>query len=280
MPAPSSTATWNGETISQISTVTFSGSSSPTTSTLPRCVGSIVRPSGDAERTLTLSAAYLVGEQSKAVIEDSQKNLGTFLSCTAIGTLVVHGNTYTNLIPKSLNFDNVIHNKYLKYTIEFEIAHNSRAINAQILPTEGNTNGARPAFFLYSYGDVNQSLSTYNFPIYHNADLTTNTNWNIQKESRSVRSEGGLNRIAGGEHTIALNGWITDSSVEVIESYLYNFIMSIGPLGKKGTLTVGGIEYDNTIMTEFSSEEYRGGDDEGIKGTSVSFQIGFTKGVC
>ena len=279
MPAPSSSALWNGTEISQISTLLFSGSSSVTTSTLPRCVGAILRPSGEAERTLTLQGQYLVGGQSKAVIEESQKNLGTFLSCTATGTLVVHGNTYTNLTPKSLTFENIIHNGYMVFTIEFELAHNSRALNSQILPTSGTT-GARSATFNYTHGDINQSLSTFNFPIYHNVDLTIDTSWNLLKESRAVRSEGGSNRISGGEHRFTLNGWITDTSVNDIESYLYNFIMSIGPLGKKGTLTLGGVEYDNSIMTEFSSETYKGGDDNGVKGTSVSYQIGFARGVC
>lgn len=277
--APSTTALWNGTVISTISKVTFSGSSSPVVSGLARCIGKLVRPSGDASRTLVLQCRYNFSNLTKATVELTQYNLGVFMSKTPNGTLLVHGNTYTNLTVKSISFEEIIHNEYMKYTIEFELSPYSRALQSDILVTDSG-NGARSATFNYTYGDINQSLSSYEFLFLHNVDLTVNTSFDTQESERAVRSEGGYKRISGGLSEMKLTGWVVDTSVKNIDSYFYNINCSVGPLGKKGTLVLGGNTYENVLMTGCGTVETTGGDSNGYDGSSAFYNIDFVKGVC
>lgn len=280
MAAPSSSATWNGTVISQTSVLTFGGSSSPVVSTVPRCIGALVRPSGDASRTITLNGVFTLGDQSKAEIELTQKNLGTFMGTTPNGTLVVHGNTYAGLIPQAISFEEVIHNEYMIYTITFEMPSDARALDSGILIPEEFEAGVRTGSFEYEYGNGNQSLSSFNFPILDNMDLTISTTYDLQTSPRAVRSEGGFKRTSGGTENLRASCWIAGSSVNQIESYFYNIICPVGALGKKGVLSLGGNSFDNTLLTSCSTDVYKGGDDEGVGGTSTRFTLDFIRGVC
>jgi len=237
--------------ISHITRVRFSGSSTPIQKILPRCKGVILRPSNDAERTISLGCSYHIAGKTKAQIEGYHHDLNEELAARANQDLSVSGNIYTNVVPMGTTFDNKADKEHFVYALNFALDHKQNFFTSQI----DASSQARKATFIYEYGDKDQYLSTFEFFILHMWESVIDVQYNLKNQTRRLREFGRDKEINSGVESIRLHCAVIKEPILNLENYFFNYICGIGPLGKQGTLYLAGNSYEKAIMTSFSQGE-------------------------
>jgi len=246
--------------ISEITKVTFSGSSSPVTKTMPKCKGALLKPSNKAERNISLYCYFGLAEKTKTQIEELHHDLNEELAARANQNLSVNGNIYEGVVARSTQFDIKALNEFFDYTITFGLHHSQGFSQTPGLKFPQTRSG----WFRYQYGDADQELSEFRFHILHNYEVGIPCNYTIKEKTRVLREFG------------RLNCWLVNTPTKDIESYFFNYIAGVGPLGKQGTLNLNGNEFKKAIMTGFSQSDIKSNSNaDGTGGSNVYYDIEF-----
>jgi len=270
---------WLGsQQISHITQVSLNGSSSLITHLLPKSIGAILHPSGNATRSITLECAWLISGKTKAQIEELHHNLCEEVAQRSKQTLSVNGNLYTNVVPNSVDPEIMTLDEFFKYRMTFELDYSQDFFDCQI----DMSDRPRVCYFNYEYGDKDQELSIFRFHILKNAEFSVGTSNSMVKKVRALRANGIEIELVGGVETIRAECWINQESKRTIEQYLFNYICGPGPLGKQGTLVWKDASVTNTfrkaILTSVSQEQSIGGTNAsgsgaGVAKYSLEFQV-------
>jgi len=213
----------------------WTGSSAPNVKTFPRTIGGIIKPSNQISKTVTANI-YLVPPSgtTKTRVEYFQYQLNEELAKSP-GTLLLSGNSYENVYVAGINFDPVITNNFLRYTIDFVLGDqdDGGVVNQLTAPDLYNFSRGRTLSFTTTQLDDEEKT----FDFWHNVDSVRNLEVGISvlnsgkdgKEGKVIKS-GGFEKISCACWFVTFN---SDSRTS-IEAYLYNMLN--GPLGQVGTL--------------------------------------------
>jgi len=263
-------AYFDGHLIAHLSSCSFAGSSSPMTDTFPRAKGALLRPSGTAERKLTLDCVWLGEGFTKTEIEWFQHNLIEQAALSDTGTLEVNGNTYEDVFISGINFNNVVNKERMEFSVDYVIPNASYFKNALI-----NSAQVRPASFDYTYRKNDTEEGNFAFNVYNNFEAASSVSFDDFSRTRPIFSYGPLIKQAGGIEEITLNCFLIQSPTKEIESYFYNVICGFGPLGKQGTLSLNNNVYNRAILTSFSHTKIKSNSDSSGGASHAEFTMTF-----
>jgi len=213
----------------------WNGSSSPNIKTFPRTIGGIIKPTNQISKNVTANI-YLVppSDTTKTTVEYFQYQLNEKLAKSP-GTLSLSGNSYSNAYPVSTNFDPVITDGYIRYTIDFLLGDQDSCgvVNQLSTPDLYELGRGRSLSFTTTQLDDTENI----FYFWHNVDSIRNLEMNITETNSGKDGKEGQVVKSGGFERIACECWFIMFDNETrtsIEAYLYNMIN--GPLGQVGTL--------------------------------------------
>ena len=234
-------ASYDGIPINALVNFTFSGSSSPMMFNFPNCTGTLLKPSGRKEVTITL-LSQLFPIKSKTEIEACQHELNEFLILKGNKTLVVDSIAYTNVTPLSVQQNVLTTKEYVSYSITFQLDY----LQALFKPTI-NDGRVRSAIFS-GYDPDNLACE---FPVFDNFEAAMNVTYG-QRVYPRVPYDTDIRRVAvQGLESINLDCWMVNQTSRVFQMYMSDFCT--GPLGRIGTLNLNGNIYENAILVGVNS---------------------------
>jgi hypothetical protein len=252
-----SVALFDGDELSTESYVTFRGSSQPHIIIYPRTIGGIIQESGIVEKSLKLHS-YLVppANSSREDIENFFHEMNERIGIKE-ATLTCNGNDYLKANVKSIDYDRIITDGFLKHTIDFELSdQNSESSVIRQLATPDLVNFSRGRKMAFTTIMEDGSERTFNF--WHNVDVVKpfETDVSIKVSTNQLGTTGKVIRVGGFERNVCMC-WIIGPDNDTrknLEGYFYNIIN--GPLGRLGTLVIDGTQTINkALLTEFSMDE-------------------------
>lgn len=269
-----SAAYFDGHLISHITRVTLSGDSGPLVDILPRAKGGLVRPSGQVDRKISLRCSFHCSGKTKTEMEGFQHDLNEQVALSDKSTLIVNGNTYEDVYLTNVNFNNVVNNEYLDYTIEAMLPHVGYFRDAQV-----NTAQVRQCYFEYMYRRSSTDEGSFQFQFYNNFEMSSSVSFEDLKRPRTIFANGVLMKPVGGIEEVTLNCFLLKTPTKEIESYFYNMICGFGPLGKQGTLYLNGNEYRFAILRNVSHDDIISNSDADGGASMVRYTVTFTVSV-
>ena len=250
-------ATFDGVQLNDLEKWTFSGSSSPQTFLLPRCVGALLRPSKDVTRQITLvSQRFPPGSPLKTAIETLQHDLNECLIEKQTATLVVNGVGYSDATPISVTQNVLSVTDYMTYSIVFELSKDQLPFEPAL--KDGRV---RDAFF-FGYEDAPPSCG---FPLFDNFEAAINVSYSLNQQQRSIGEYGRLKYPIGGIETISLDCWMVEQTQNNFQKYMADYLF--GPMGKIGTLNLNGNIFNFAILINMSCSS--------TVGSSLTYKLTF-----
>lgn len=243
---------YNGQKIAQIGKAVFTGSSSPIVKNLPRTIGVAIFPTDSPNRKISVNCYLSIANTNKNALERLQTDLHNHLSSclTGIGNLIVNENTYPNASPITNNFEIITNNEYLTFTVDFDLKFDMGYFTNNTIHTAQTREGQ----FQFDFTDVSLNSNIDNFLILHNYEVGSAVNFQLNTKPRRLGRYGKVTRYEGGVQSLSLDCFLVGENVRNMESYIANYL--IGPLGKRGDLTISGKTYENCILTEVSNQPF------------------------
>lgn len=237
--------------IAEIGKVSFSGSGNAIVRTLPQTMGSLINPSLNPSRNMSVSCQSFLQNKTKDQMERIQYEMNSMISsCTLLNkNLTVNDNTYTNVSVVGNSFDIITNNSYFTFKLDAELDYEQPFFNSLI-----SNQQVRTGFFEYGWVDAANIQHTTTFPILNNFEVAPSISFEQNKKFRNRLADGRETTYIGGFHKINLQCWVAGCPVKDMESYAANAL--IGPLGRQGTLNVSGRTFEDAILNGFSSSEH------------------------
>jgi hypothetical protein len=247
---------YNGKKLSDEGKATFNGSSSPIVQTVPRCIGAFINPINNATRELTVDCWWAGGSLesggvpfNKTQLEALHNDLNEDLALGQTGTLVMHGNTYLDVVPTGNTIPVVDNTGRLEFSVTFELDARQGFFNSQIHGYQ-----TRNASFNYNVRDGNDVESNFTFQILHNFESGNSVQYETKEFPREQYVTTNDKELSGGVETVTVDCWLADSNVQEMDSYLANYLF--GPLGAQGTLNLNGNIYQLAVLTGVSNQPH------------------------
>lgn len=264
-------AYFGSQHISQITLVSFKGSSNPIETIFPRAKGVLLQPSSKAQRTIELKCMWTIESHTKTQVEKLQHDLIEEVAERTEQNLSVNGNIYQSVIPISVSQEVLEQNEFFTYAIQFKLNYSQDFMNSLVSSTQ-----VRDGYFTYKYGDKDQEQSEFRYRFYNNWEAGFSVDFGVKEEVRKLKANGRDYELSGGKETIGLTCWLIQTPTQHIESYFFNFICGPGPLGKMGTLYLDGEIYKKVILTDFSQQLIRPNKgSDGLGASTVYYDLSF-----
>ncbi len=227
--------TFDGDVIGHGGHLVIGGSSNPELTIYPRTIGGVIQESGVVDKNISLKT-WLVPPST--VTRGDVENYFNLLN-EKIGvkeaSLVVNDNTYLKANVKNIDYDRFVTNKFIRYTINFQLNDQNTGNVVRQLTTPGLLGFSRGRPLRFKTTADTGKIRTFTF--WHNFDSIRN--FETQITIKNSTPYGGSTRVirVGGFEKHICSGWIigpNDNNRQNLEAYFYNCIN--GPLGKIGTL--------------------------------------------
>jgi hypothetical protein len=243
-----------GRRIAEIGKVSFNGSGNAILRTLPQTFGTLINPSLNQKRNISVNCDFFLQNHTKTQMEQIQYRMHElFSSCTLPNSdLTVNDNTYTNVSIQGNSFEPNTNKTFMRFTLTAEMDHQQPFFDSQIPNTS-----IRPGSFEYTFLDSSNNIKTTTFPILNNYEVGAGIGFTQTRKPRNIFEDGQTVDHTAGFHSIKLQCWISGCKVKDMESYIANAL--IGPLGRQGTLTLSGRTFEHAILNSVSSSEHVAG---------------------
>lgn len=246
--------TYGLKPISQYGYATLSGTSNPEIVTYPRSRGALVRPSKIVEKNINLNCVWIFGSNATmSDVESYQHRLMEHFSSSSKSTLTINGLSIENCAVNDASVS-AVKAGVMFYTVDISIGQqHAYPEQGEITHSQFSgypTLGAQRSGTFTPEGSGPFTLGQ-RVEKFHNAKFEVTqdlpASWAIE------------NRIKhnGGTEEIRVRGWITNETRQALMTFAYNVIN--GPLGKIGTLSIGGNTTQYAVMRDFSMEPIKGG---------------------
>lgn len=226
----------------------------PVVKIYPRNIGAVLKGTGAVSKTLTLTCNVI--PPTDATRADVEKFMNDFneLHGIKVGTLVIDDNEYLDCGIDTIDYEDFITDGFIKYTIQFNLGVQSETGTVrQLVPSK---------LFYDTRGRVAQFISeSKTFDFLHNVDTVRNLENRLVIELYDKESKDNTIKFNGGVETLKAICWMKatgedqeDGWRQTVGAYMYN-IMN-GPLGNRGTFTLGGNTLENILFTGVTLTEF------------------------
>jgi len=239
--------TFDGYKLDDMQKWTVNGSSSPQAFNFPLVTGTLLKPSKNVTRNISLVSRRFPANASKTTIETWQHNLAELLIERQSGTLTVDGVQYTNATPISVTQNIIPNNAYFEYTLIFELSKDQSPFRPSL--ASGVVRAGK-------FTDYPGTPPINGFPIFDNYEAGISVAYGSTVQQREVGDYGVDRTPAAGVEVINLTCWMVDQTTQNFQKYMADWMLD--PLGKQGTLNLNGLIFYNTIMTNVSCEQQVG----------------------
>lgn len=245
----------------------FSGSGNAILRNIPNTIGTLINPSHNPSRNMSVSCRLFLQNHTKNQMEQIQYRMNELLgSCTLPNrNLLVNNNLYTNVSIVSNTCDILAFNSYLSFKLDVELDHLQPFLDSEISNVQ-----SRLGLFEYNWLDSANITHTTTFPILTNYEAAPSVTFTQNKKPRLILSDGQTTSFNGGFHSIKLQGWISGCLVKDMEGYAANAL--IGPLGRQGTLSISGRTFENAVLNNFNSSNHNA--------SSMRYSMEFISDLC
>ncbi len=247
---------FDGDDIGHGGHLVITGTSSPELTIYPRTIGGVIQESGIIEKNVSLRTWLIPPSNVTRGDVENYFNLLNEKIGVKEATLLVNDNSYLKANVKNIDYDKVVTDKFLKYTINFQLNDQNTGSTIRQLTTPGllGFSRGRPLRFKTTMDD----LSERTFTFWHNFDNVRN--FETQISIKNSVPFGGSTRVirVGGFEKHVCSGWVIGpddpQNRRNLEAYFFN-IMN-GPLGRIGTLYLddGRVIY-KAFLSELSVED-------------------------
>jgi hypothetical protein len=252
-----SEALFDGDQISHNSYIVPRGTSAPRIITYPRTIGGILQESGVVEKRLNVRS-YIIppGGGSREDIENYFHELNELIGSKE-ATLLVNGNHYPNCNVENIQYEDTIVKNFTRFDVNILLGEQNTDNDFRQLDVpelEGFSRGR-----IIEFETEMEDGTSRTFTFWHNFDLVKNfeTTLTVKRGSDTTGWNTGIVLKVGGFERIVCYGWIIGPELhnrKNLEAYFYN-IMN-GPLGRLGTITIGGTQViNNALLTELTVED-------------------------
>jgi hypothetical protein len=246
--------TYNGDVIATSAVITkMSGSNSPVVKVFPRTIGCLLKQTGINSLSILLNCNLIISDVTRANIENYMNLLNERL-VNKRSELFIDDNIYKNCIVKNISYSEKFVNNYLIYDIDFELSDQNTNVQTtrQLVPGKlYDLNTGRKMTF---------TVGSQEFDFWHNTDLVRNLEVDAYVKVYDKDLSYYYSRTVGGVEKIVCKCWVRATSEDqhdgwkqTIGAYIYN--MMLGPLGKIGSLSLGGNTINYCLMTGVELEE-------------------------
>jgi len=243
--------TYADNKIADIGKVSFNGSGNAILRTLPQTMGTLINPSLNPNRSMSVACNYFLQNKTKNQMEQIQYLMGNYFSSCPLPNrdLTVNENTYANVTIINNTFDIITNNTYCNFKLNVLMDHLQPFFDSKIPNTQ-----VRTGTFEYNWVDAANVQHVTTFPIINNYEAAPSISFTKHSKPRNHLADGQTNSYIGGFHSIKLECWISGCLVKDMESYAANAL--IGPLGRQGTLSISGRTFEDAILNNFTSSEH------------------------